>query len=140
MNQGLSALLRKTGLKATPARLSILSVFSDGCKPVNAEYIEAGLKGKGVNRVTVYRTLGSFEKAGLIRVVDLRRGSAFYERAGYHHHHLVCVKCGRTEGFAGCGIEAISKRVLKKSSSFYSVSEHSLELFGLCRPCAKSGA
>lgn len=134
-------LLKEVGLKVTDSRLEILHIFSVDCHPINAEYIYSKLKNKHINQVTVYRTLFSLEKARIIKKIDLRKDSAYYELADKsperHHHHLVCTDCGCTESFEICQIENISKEVLKKSSLFKAVSEHSLELFGLCKSCSK---
>lgn len=135
MKESFISSLKDAGLKTTPTRKMILSIFSEDCKPVNAEYVYEKLKGKDVNRVTVYRTLSSLEKAGIIKKVDLRKDSSFYELAGHHHHHLVCVDCGKTEEFENCTFDALSKEVLRKSSQFKSINQHSMELFGLCKVC-----
>lgn len=130
-------ILRKAQLKVTLARKTILNVFSFDCNPINAEYIYENLKGTKINLVTIYRTLALFEESGIIKRVDLRKNSIFYELADHHHHHLVCIKCGITEGFENCNVTSISKKVLKKSSLFKSIEQHSLELFGLCKSCLK---
>ncbi len=132
-----STILKKAGLKVTPARKLILDVFSHDCKPINAEHIYEKLRGKNINQVTIYRTLATLENAEIIKKVDLHRDSAFYELVGHHHHHLICTKCGTTEGFEMCDIDEISKEILKKSPLFKSVNQHSLELFGICKPCSK---
>lgn len=130
-------MLKQVGLKVTPARKFILDLFSSDCEPINAEFIFGKLKSKDINQVTIYRTLASLELTRIIKRVDLRKGSTYYELAGNHHHHLVCLKCGRTEGFEHCDIDTISKTVLKKSSQFKSIDQHSLELFGMCKSCSK---
>lgn len=137
MKNEYSHILKKAGLKVTSARLSILETFSADCKPVNAEYIYEKLKGKDINLVTIYRTLSTLEKGGVLKRVDLRKGAICYELAFHHHHHLTCTDCGETEVFEACDIEKISKQILDKSSSFKMINQHSLELFGLCKSCSK---
>lgn len=129
--------LNEVGLKNTPARKLILEVFSSDCKPINADFIYGKLKVKKINRVTIYRTLASLEHAGIIKKVDLRKDSACYELEEGHHHHIVCSDCGKTEGFEMCDLDIISKEVLKQSSQFKTINQHSLELFGLCKSCSK---
>lgn len=131
----LPVLLKAAGLKVTPARKHILHLFSADCKPINAEYLCRKLKKKHVNQVTIYRTLASLERAGIIKRVDLRKDSIFYELARHHHHHIVCTGCGKTESFETCGVDALSKSVLKKSPLFKTVNQHSLELYGMCKSC-----
>jgi Fur family ferric uptake transcriptional regulator len=138
MSHDLAHIFRKVGLKTTPTRKAILGIFSADCKPINAEYIHEKLKTEKINLVTIYRTLSSFENTGIIKKIELQKGSAFYELAGNHHHHIVCADCGKTEGFEICDIDRISKEVLKKSSLFKTVNKHSLELFGVCKTCSNS--
>ena len=130
-------ILKGSGFKVTPTRLVVLGLFSDNCKPINAEYIFEKLKRKDINLVTIYRTLASFEKAGILHRVDLHKDSVYYELAEHHHHHIICTDCGMVESFEECGVKKLSNNVLKKSSKFKSISQHSLEFFGLCKSCAK---
>jgi Fur family ferric uptake transcriptional regulator len=128
--------LHAVGLKITKPRLAVLNCFSKDCEPQSAETVTQTLSRKGIDMVTVYRTLAAFEKAGILKRVDLRKGSVFYERAGHHHHHVVCTGCGRTEQFEGCNVSAVGKSVLRMSKHFASIREHSLEFFGMCKKCA----
>ncbi len=137
MSHELPQALKRAGLKNTPARKLILDVFSSDCKPINAEFIYGKLKSKNINQVTIYRTLASLTQVGILKKVDLRKGSAYYELAG-HHHHIVCTDCGTVEGFDDCDIKSLSKNVLGKSSKFKAISQHSLEFFGVCKSCTKS--
>ncbi len=129
--------LKGAGLKATPVRIAILGLFSGECKPMNADDAFARLKGGGANLVTVYRTLASFEKAGILNKVDLHQGSAYYELSGHHHHHIVCVDCGTIEGFDGCDMDSLAEKTLAESERFSTIRRHSLEFFGVCKSCAK---
>jgi Fur family ferric uptake transcriptional regulator len=139
MKKDRRTLLKSLRLKATPARLAMLDVFALSSKPINAEHISERLKGLKVDHVTVYRTLASFEEKGIIKQVDLRKGSVYYElqEGEHHHHHLVCTDCGKVEDFDACEVGAALPGILKKSS-FKAVDSHSLELFGLCRKCFAS--
>lgn len=137
MTKELSITLKQAGLKHTPSREIILDLFSSDCGPINADYIFNKLKSKDINQVTIYRTLASLEKAQIIKTVDLRKGSSYYELAEHHHHHIVCTSCGKTEGFEKCDIDKILNDVLRKSNSFKIINQHSFELFGLCKSCSK---
>lgn len=138
MTKDFSCILKEVGFKITPSRLAILNTFSDDCRPINAENIHQKLKNKKINIVTIYRTLASFELAGILKRIELQKDSAYYELAGHHHHHIVCTDCGLVESFYECDIVPLSKKVLVHSSKFESVTKHSLELFGLCKSCNKS--
>ena len=137
MKEDLSNLLKNGGFKVTPIRLAILKVFSVDCKPINAEYIHEKLKKEKVNIVTIYRTLTSFESAGVLKRVDLQKDSVYYELAGHHHHHIICTDCGLVEGFEVCDLDNLTDKVIKGSSDFNRITKHSLELFGVCKKCCR---
>lgn len=128
-------LLKSGGLKITPARLAVLDIFSKNHKPISADMICKKLDVK-INEATVYRMVSSFEEKGLIKRVDLRRESVYFELNNDHHHHIVCVNCGVLEDFKeNKEIEKILESVIKKSTKFIKIKEHSLELFGFCKAC-----
>jgi len=132
-------ILKKSKLKATSARISILEIFTSESKPISVEMIDQKLKGKRINQVTIYRTIESLLKPGIIGRVDLRQGSIFYEFIDVHdhHHHIVCTNCNLIEDFESCQVEGVIKRVLEKSKKFNVVNDHSFELFGICNVCIK---
>lgn len=136
MKHDFVALLKEKKLKVTPARIAILQAFSETCHPHNAESLAATLAGTSINLVTIYRALGSLAEVSIIKKIDLRKDSIYYELAEHHHHHIVCTECGAVEGFEVCQIEQLSKDVLKSSRMFTRVQQHSLELFGICNTCA----
>ena len=131
-------ILRERGFRVTPTRLAILNIFSSDCKPITAEYIYEKLKNKNINLVTIYRTLTSFEKVGILKRIDLHKESIYYELGDRHHHHIVCTDCGDVESFDKCGVKGLSKNILNKSSKFRTINQHSLEFFGVCKSCSKS--
>lgn len=132
-----SAILKGYGFKITPARLFVLNLFEKSGKPLSAEGIITKSVLEKINNVTIYRILTSFEEAKIIRRVDLRKDSTYYELASCHHHHLVCNRCGDIEDVEVCIPETLSKAVVKSSKKFSSIDDHSLEFFGICKNCSK---
>lgn len=133
-------ILKEKGYKATSARLAILEIFTQNTIPLTAEDLLRELKrkknNKDINEATVYRTLALFEKGGVLTKVDLRKGSSFFELNKKHHHHITCITCDTLEDFESGVIEKALGRVIRNSSRFISIKEHSLELFGLCKKCS----
>jgi len=127
-------LLKERGLKTTSARIAVLGVFSKIKEPLDASSIYKKIKNKKINEVTVYRTLADFEKSGILRRVDLRKDSVLYELSQEHHHHIVCTNCSRVEEFENEKLEKLLEKI--RSSKFRNITEHSLELFGLCLKCS----
>lgn len=133
----LEKLLSENDLKVTKQRILILKAFYTDKHPLSAEDVFVLLKKEGFDLATIYRTITSFETAGLVRKVDLRKGAQYYERTDSdHHHHITCKDCGKIEDFELCGIEDIATQTLKRSS-FAKIDAHSLELFGTCKKCTK---
>jgi Fe2+ or Zn2+ uptake regulation protein len=52
---------------------------------------------------------------------------------GRHHHHLVCVECGRVEDFSQCDVESLVRDLQKATQ--YEVQAHWLEVYGRCHAC-----
>lgn len=128
-------ILLEKGIKNTETRLSVLEVFSRSKKPISALYICKKLLGK-INEATVYRMLSLFEEKGILRRVNLRKESIYFELNNDHHHHIVCIKCGSIEDFKeSIEIENLLEKIIKKSIKFKNIKEHSLELFGVCKMC-----
>lgn len=133
-------ILKKKGYKVTPARLAILEIFMKKGDPMTAEDIFKELKKnkntKDINEATVYRTLSLFEEDEVLTKVDFRKESAYFELKKEHHHHITCLNCNTIEDFESTTIEKALKGIIRRSSKFINIKDHSLELFGLCVKCA----
>jgi Fe2+ or Zn2+ uptake regulation protein len=128
---GTEALLKNIGMKATKQRQLVLSILHAKKGPMTVDHM---VTKTGIGFATLYRILEVFEKAGLVRKVDLRGNSFFYEINDAHHHHIVCTACGGIEEIDVCGID----KLLPRSKKFKIINEHSLEFFGICTTCAQS--
>ena len=131
-------LLRAQGLKMTPKRLQLLSILARIKRPLSAHEILENWSQDGTDIVTLYRTLEAFTAASIVQRVNLQHGHTDYELVtpGKHHHHLVCTGCGTIENIKGCPGDKAEKSVLRRSTKFSSIREHSFEFFGICRACA----
>lgn len=130
--------LKNIGLKTTPARRAILSIFEENHSPFSAEDVWIKIKEKKVNLATVYRNIISLETAGILKRVDLRKPSVYYElKSLTHHHHISCSSCGIFEDISFCEEKDFVKNVLKQSEKFLEISDHSFEFFGTCKKCKK---
>ncbi len=131
-------LLRAQGLKMTPKRLQLLSILARIKRPLSAHEILENWSKDGTDIVTLYRTLEAFTAASIVQRVNLQHGHTDYELVtpGKHHHHLVCTGCGTIENIKDCPGDRAEKSVLRRSTKFSSIREHSFEFFGICRACA----
>ncbi|HVM77242.1 MAG TPA: transcriptional repressor, partial [Candidatus Paceibacterota bacterium] len=138
--QSMKEQLHSMGSKATPRRLRVLSILHAADRPLNVQEIRKRLKGKQIDQATIYRILNALRDGGLVRQIDFLQTHAYFEIADRHdHHHLICIRCQKIENFTGCNFELIVKKVLKNSKQFDEITQHSLELFGICRECKKLG-
>lgn len=133
----LKGTLRKAGYKATPARLSVLSVMRRSRAPLSAQEVIERV-GKSFDPATVYRTFKNLKESGIIRQIDLRHNHAHYEFAeAEDHHHLICTGCGKIEDSIGCEVEDTYRTIVRASKNFFEIRQHSLEFYGLCNSCKK---
>lgn len=132
-------ILDNAGLKKTDIRLLLVNFFSKNKKPQSASLIFEKLKKNKLDQVTIYRTLDTFLKKGIIKKVDTHKREAEYELLDQKndHHHIICIKCNTVEDFTGCESEKLIKNALKKSKKFKKISHHSFDLFGICKSCTR---
>lgn len=133
--------LTRAGLKATRQRQTIVRAFFAAGRHVSAEELYHQIRSvdPGIGLVTVYRTLKLLRQAGL---ATERRFGDSYTRfdphpADWAHHHLICTRCGKIQEFQDTTLLALRKKVAR--SVGFTVTEPKLELYGLCRACARLG-
>lgn len=130
-------LLKSSNLKSTGARLALLDIFKHAKKPLSVSEIFALLKQDKTDKVTLYRNVEALAELGILKQIRLKDRQAYYELVEQkHHHHLICKQCGKIKDIATCNLDTVKKTVLK-TTGFASISEHSLEFFGICASCAK---
>ena len=131
--------LKKAGLKATLPRIKILSILeSSETRHMSAEDVYKALleSGEEVGLATVYRVLTQFEAAGLVSRHHFEGGHSVFElNQGDHHDHILCVKCGRVDEFVDETIEERQRAIAAKYG--YSITDHSLYIYGICADCRK---
>ncbi|MDQ1363418.1 MAG: Fur family transcriptional regulator, ferric uptake regulator [Pseudomonadota bacterium] len=126
--------LKKAGLKITLPRTKILGLLEQ-CDPrhQSAEDIYRSLidAGEEIGLATVYRVLTQFEAAGLVNRHHFEGGQAVFElNHGYHHDHLVCIKCGKVVEFVDSMIEERQRQIARDKG--FEITEHSLIIYGRC--------
>lgn len=106
----------------------------------SAQDIHASLResGERVGLTTVYRHLQLLADAGTIDALSIASGETVYRlcRSGDHHHHIVCRVCARSVEVEAPDVERWTEAIA--SSLGYSDVSHTLDVFGVCRACAKS--
>jgi Fur family ferric uptake transcriptional regulator len=104
MKDGITDILKKSGLSLTDTRKRILQLFLESDNALAHADIER-LSGDQFDRVTVYRTLQTFVDKGIIHTIPTADNAVRYAlcqnecTAGHHldeHVHFVCDICGVT--------------------------------------------
>lgn len=86
---------------------------------------------------TVYRAVAAMEASGFIERVGTRDGAQLFARcsADEHHHHVVCLGCGRI-GHTDCPLETAAPAPAR--SDGFVVTRHEVTLYGYCGTCSRS--
>jgi Fur family transcriptional regulator, ferric uptake regulator len=131
--------LRTAGYKITPARLAVLQVIEEEGEHLNPGEILA--RGRHIypqlGRATVYRTLETLTKLGIVRPIYLGEGAPSFIRAEGGHHHLVCADCGIVVEFEECMAGELADEL--QSRFGFQIRSHLLEFYGRCAHCLESG-
>ena len=91
---------------------------------------------------SVYRNLVVLELVGAVQKVVSSDDRARYELAEDlmgHHHHLICVSCGRVDDFVVSprgerSVEAVLQRAISETG--FQAAGHRLDVVGMCAECA----
>ena len=137
-NLGLKAreMLRTAGLYCTKSRVDILKVLMKANKPLNQEQIARQFGKKQFDKVTIYRTLESLLKVGLVHKVFVAERAWHFELAhncteSQCHPHFTCTGCGNTHCLTG-----MSLPMAKSPHKGFIIHRQQVRLEGLCPACA----
>ncbi|SBO41787.1 Ferric uptake regulation protein [Cyanobium sp. NIES-981] len=142
-SDGLRTSLHDRGQRLTPQRQRVLALFErigEGTHLSAEEVHQRLLKAQErVSLATVYRTLRLLSSMGLLQELELPEGGRRFELAGdthRDHHHLVCVRCGRTEEFENTAVLAAGEDAA--AAHAFRLLECVLTVRALCPRCAES--
>jgi Fur family ferric uptake transcriptional regulator len=128
--------LHDNGYRLTEARKAVVDTVAASRRaltPVEV-YDTARKDHPALGLVTVYRTLEKLEQLHLIQRVHQPEGcQAFITRGKGHQHLLLCQNCGQALFFEGDDLDGLIDTIARKTG--YSIREHWLQLFGLCKNC-----
>ncbi|WP_103581988.1 Fur family transcriptional regulator [Campylobacter concisus] len=92
------SLLKQSGLKVTPQRLSVLRILDRHTHPTIDELYDEILKeNPSVSLATVYKNLNTLKDEGLVVEVNIVNQKARYDIYEHPHIHVVCENCGSVE-------------------------------------------
>lgn len=131
------------GLKASRQREIIAEVFFAARGHLRVEELleRARAVDSKVSQATVYRTMKLLTACGLAAARHFFDGQTRYERTdaqGEHHDHLICTQCATIVEFVDPRIERLQDKVAAQNG--FVVTDHKMELYGLCAGCQKAPA
>jgi len=126
---------KELGIKVTPQRIAIYRELASTDQHPSTETIYKKIKDyyPNISLTTVYRTLETFEKLGLISVVNVLYNAARYDANLDPHHHIVCTSCKKVEDVYDECLNNLD--VSNKTLGDYKVEGYSLLLSGVCTDC-----
>jgi len=130
-------LLKRYNLRVTAVRKSVLNLFTDHLKKgLSHNFIEKALNNS--DRVTLYRTLKSFEEKGLIHEANDGSGTIKYALCSSacnhlqhfdNHAHFYCNNCNETFCLDNTRLEF-------SAPNGFQLTETQIVMKGLCNNCA----
>ena len=123
------------GIKVTPQRIAIYKELASTDEHPSTETIYKKIKAyyPNISLTTVYRTLETFEKLGLISVVNILYNAARYDANLEPHHHIVCTECKKVEDVYDESLTNLD--VSDKTLGDYRIDGYSVQLNGVCSAC-----
>lgn len=130
----LGEILKGGGHSLTEARQLIFNLLLDQ-EPQTMQVIAARALNH-VDRATVYRTIDLFERLGIVKRLNTgwKYKIELSELFSAHHHHLLCLQCGRI-------VDAPENNALEKlihksaRSEGFTPRSHELIVSGFCAQC-----
>ena len=132
-NQTMVKMLVRNGLKVTPQRLAILKVIMSLNNHPSAEYLINIIKLSHPNIAsgTVYKTLDTYSKIGLIKKVKTEMDITRYEAVTKKHHHLYCPDSERIEDYVDDNLfELIGNYLNKNKIPDFEIKDINLQGYG----------
>lgn len=132
--------LRQEGYKLTYQREAILNTILENREEhlscdeiysiVSKDYPEIGI-------ATVYRTLQLFEKIDIVYKLNFDDGFSRYElnqgTGDHHHHHLICLKCGKVLEVKLDLLDSLEKKI--EDDEDFTIIDHNVKFYGYCTSC-----
>ena len=131
-------ILQRNGLRNTPSRLRVLETFLQRDAALSHADIEENIEGN-FDRVTIYRTLNTFQENGILHKVPDASGMARFamcsDQCGHDHHddnhvHFQCRNCGTSQCLIEVQAPAISLPEGFRAENMQFLIE------GLCNKCS----
>ena len=136
VNIRLNDILHRRQLSSTESRRKILTLFLNSGDALTHGDIEKEV-GEKYDRVTIYRTLQTFEEKGIIHTIPTADNSIKYAlckecEEGHHHDdhvHFICTNCDKTI----CLDDVVSPKIDLPTG--YVAENVQVVIHGICKDC-----
>jgi Fur family peroxide stress response transcriptional regulator len=121
--------------KRTPQRLAIMDYLDGNTAHPSAEdiYRSVSKKYQSMSFATVYNTLHKLTETGVLRELTIDPDRKRYDPDTSHHHHCICVLCGRIVDVP----EGIAVDLPGDVARDFTLLGSHIEFYGHCSGCRK---
>lgn len=128
--------LKDRGERVTTARHGLLATMVSTSQHRSADQLaaEVARTHPAIHRATIYRTLETLRRLGIVEHTHLGHGPAVYHLAEDVHQHLVCEGCGWVVEAPATLFSSVERR-LRRDFGFEMRPNH-FAVVGRCRQCA----
>lgn len=141
VNNIFTSYLEEHSLRKTSERFAILAEIYSINRHFEIEWLYLHMKERKlrVSRATIYNTVEHLLHCELITKHQFGKNIAQFERSFSYkqHDHLICIDCERVLEFCDPRIEQIQSMMGQILD--FSITHHSLNLFGKCNKFSKTG-
>jgi Fe2+ or Zn2+ uptake regulation protein len=126
-------------MRATNQRALILEIIRHGQGHLDADeiYRRARIKQPHLSLSTVYRTLQTFKKLGLVEEVHFNEGQHRYEaKPPSEHYHLICLGCGKVIEFRYPLARYVKRNVAEAKD--FDITGTEIRITGYCSQCRQN--
>jgi len=132
IHQDLIATLEDGGYRVTGPRRLVAESIDRQDESFTAEDLCESLP--AVGRATVYRTIKLLVESGALCKLAMPDGAPKYSLARVgHHHHTVCVRCGKVSDFRDSTVERMLRSLSREVDG--QIVGHRMEVYIDCEDC-----
>jgi Fur family transcriptional regulator, peroxide stress response regulator len=131
---------REHGMKLTHQRLEVFKAVARTDEHPDVETVFEQVRSRlpTISLDTVYRTLTTLERLGVISRVNVLQERARFDANTGAHHHFLCTECGAIKDFSSSELDNF--RIPAEVQSWGKVKSVRVELRSTCKECLKRNA
>ncbi|MBW1854119.1 MAG: transcriptional repressor [Deltaproteobacteria bacterium] len=128
---------KEHNLKVTPQRIAIYQELVKSKDHPSAEELfhTVGKQFPHISFDTVYRTLLTFSKIGIVTIVEGYRNRRRFDPNMDKHHHAHCIKCGKILDFTSIAFDNLE--VPEAIQDEFIIIAKKVVINGICKECSK---